>query len=188
MPALRRTADHGKLRKRSRRNVLHGQKQATDRKHELTTPPYPEGIDCVWLASDDADRIGVFITGGSGPIPLQSLEASDVQLEFIEELVSNLPVVSSVKLLVSVPRPDSFIELASRGVFVFDWTDVHRTAKQSIGKYELVAVPDHAIDSACLKGSLGSVAKNIRMRTAKFSRDINIDVRSEFDCVSVVGG
>jgi hypothetical protein len=48
-------------------------------------------------------------------------------------------------MLMRVGDPSSFIALGSRGLFVYDWTDVHRTVAAAIGAYELVAIPDMPI-------------------------------------------
>ena len=42
----------------------------------------------------------------------------------------HIPNVPVARLLVSVKRPDGFIDLAERGAFVYDWTDGVREAHQ----------------------------------------------------------
>ncbi len=107
----------------------------------MTIQRYPVGVDCVWLGLDSAQHVGVFVTGGEGPIPNAVLEQSLLWIEDMELEVLGLPKVSDAELLVSVPRPDSFIALAERGLFVFDWADVSRTAGELSNSYELVASP-----------------------------------------------
>ena len=50
----------------------------------MSTQPYPEGIDCVWLASDREGRVGAFITAGVGPIPAEALSSVYMPVEDIE--------------------------------------------------------------------------------------------------------
>jgi len=68
----------------------------------MTTQPYPEGIDCVWLASDREGRGGAFITAGVGPISAEALSSVYMPVEDIEGHLCQLPPVSQVQLLVSV--------------------------------------------------------------------------------------
>jgi hypothetical protein len=96
----------------------------------MTTQPYPGQIDCVWIASDRDGHVGAFVTAGVGPIPELALNSAEPLLvEDIEEAILKLPKVSDCRLLVSIPRPDSFIDMAERGLFVYDWSDVHRTTR-----------------------------------------------------------
>ena len=50
----------------------------------MATRPYPEGIDCVWLASDGAEHVGAFITAGMGPIPAEVLRCDFLSVDDIE--------------------------------------------------------------------------------------------------------
>ena len=53
----------------------------------------------------------------------------------------SLPVIGSVVLHISYPKMQSLIDLAERGFFVYDWTDIHRVSTNFIGEYELVVTP-----------------------------------------------
>jgi len=87
-----------------------------------------KGLDVVWLAVDSCDRVAAFVTAGDGPIPAASVDA----VEDSEKRVCALPACADHQILESMPRPDSFIALARRGLFVYDWTGA---------RYELIAVP-----------------------------------------------
>lgn len=108
---------------------------------------YPVGLDCVWLAVDGHDQLAAFITAGEGPIPEEILCYPNIGVEDVEATLLTLPKVGAAELRVTVPRPDDFLELAERGLFVYDWTDVHRKNHDRIRSYELVALPR----STCLK-------------------------------------
>lgn len=101
---------------------------------EAATRPYPSQIDCAWLASDAAGHLAMLVTGGEGPIPALALEVARPSVTDLEDLVDALEICSEVAFVVDVTNPDSFADLARRGVFVFDWT-------ASLGAYELVARP-----------------------------------------------
>ena len=66
--------------------------------------PYPEGIDVLWLASDQAGHLGVFVTGGRGPIPAQAL-LETYPLDTIEDQILKLPKASDIDLRIRDPRP-----------------------------------------------------------------------------------
>jgi hypothetical protein len=106
---------------------------------------YPEGFDCIWIACDRGGRVGAFVTAGFGPIPLQVLGSSALPFDDIEARLRLLPRVASARLLVQLPRPDDFVVMAERGLFVFDWTDVHRPRSESVDAYELIAIPERPI-------------------------------------------
>ena len=96
-----------------------------------------QGLDVVWLAADTAGHVAAFVTGGEGPVPCAALPT--VEVAETDALAS--PEICEHRLLVAYARPDDFIALARRGLYVYDWSDVHRTRVEQLGGYELVAVP-----------------------------------------------
>ena len=60
----------------------------------MDTRTYPEGIDCIWLASDRAGHVGAFITAGRGPIPAEALRSDTVAVDDMEDHLVELPRVS----------------------------------------------------------------------------------------------
>ncbi|WP_315764223.1 MULTISPECIES: hypothetical protein [unclassified Bradyrhizobium] len=123
------------------------------------------------------------MTAGAGPIPSIALEVQLLPIENLEEQLCRLPVVSSYRLLVGVPRPDSFIALCERGLFVYDWTDVHRTGKNETGGYELVAIPDAPIGSSRLPAELLDVADTLKLSATLFGGERTVAIRSLLKCV-----
>lgn len=138
--------------------------------------PYPDGLDCCWLASDRIGQLGVFVTGGSGPIPAQALLPT-YPLDQIEETILELPKASDIDLRVRVPRPDRFVALAERGFFVYDWSDVHRT-EQYIDEYELMALPYRPLTLELLPESLSDSARAVRFSAVSFATAWRVDVRA----------
>src|SRR5690242_13821037 len=102
----------------------------------LESADYPGGIDYEWFAVDAAGHIAVFTTGGIGPVPAIVLD-SNTAVDALDEFVLRLPVRGTGLMLVSLPRPDSYMAFAQRGVFAYDWADVHRVGKTCSGVYEL---------------------------------------------------
>lgn len=60
---------------------------------------YPEGIDFAWIATDQNNCVGAFITGGEGPIPLSLLNNRDDDIFDIENKLLELPKTSQKKCL-----------------------------------------------------------------------------------------
>lgn len=90
-------------------------------------------------------------------------------------MLLDLPEIGSAAVLKRYGDPSSFIALSNRGLFVYDWTDVHRTTSTEIGLYELVSTPGTAIclddlpskmsDSAAALGKgvkIGAATVNVR--------------------------
>lgn len=121
---------------------------------------YPEEIDLVWLAVDNAGHLAAMITGGAGPIPGDVLVHGDKVLG-IEELLLALPVLGAAAVHVQVPDPGSFKALGERGLFVYDWTDIHRTTAFALKAYELVASPSASLDFGSLTEGLKELAARI---------------------------
>lgn len=138
--------------------------------------PYPDGIDVLWLASDQVGHLGVFATGGSGPIPAQALHPN-YPLDDVEARLLELPKASDIDLRVRVPRPDGFVALAERGLFVYDWSDVHRT-EAYIDEYEVMALPYRPLTLDQLPDGLMEAARSIRFAKVAFATSWRVDVRA----------
>jgi hypothetical protein len=142
---------------------------------------YPEGLDCVWLASDRDGRVGAFTTAGEGPIPALALLPQRPPIEEIESLLYELPAITSAKLLVSLPRPDDFLNFAARGLFAYDWTDVHRVAAAELNSYEQLAVPDAPITAGQLPKDIAPLVEGIILNVS-FAHERFIDVTKYLEC------
>jgi hypothetical protein len=119
--------------------------------------PNLEMIDLVWLAIDAQGTLAAMITGGAGPIPPQALIHGEDDLFGIETELQQLPLLGRAILHVEVPNPASFQALGERGLFVYDWQDVHR-ASGLVGAYELVASPGAGLAIHELPNSLARLA------------------------------
>lgn len=140
---------------------------------------YPDGVDCVWIASDKNGNLGAFATGGIGPIPVPALTGG-ILIDEIEETLCQLPRISEVQLLVAIKRPDDFVAMAER----YDWSDVHRTASEEIGAYELIAKPVVSILADALPASLASFATYISFNNSNFAESNLLDITIYPDVVN----
>lgn len=143
---------------------------------------YPDGIDCVWIATDRLGRVAAFVTGGSGPVPKALLGSIGLPIEEIEGHIDLLPQISTVRLTVVVPRPDDFISMAQRGLYVYDWTDVHRVTHDRLGAYELVASPLVPIGHRELTKELADASTLATLNEVDFASQQSIEVRKWLDC------
>jgi hypothetical protein len=142
---------------------------------------YPEGEDCVWIGSDREGRVGAFVTGGEGPIPAGVLLSHRLSVGEIEGRLGELPSVTSALLLVPLKRPDDFMELARRGFFAYDWTDVHRTSSEALHAYEQIAIPETPISAVELPAEIAALLEGITLNVS-FAQVTKIDVTKYLDC------
>jgi hypothetical protein len=148
----------------------------------MSEKSYPEGVDCVWLASDRAGNLGAFVTGGAGPIPIHWFNQKNIQIEDLEEAICQFPKISEACMLVTIKRPDSFIELASRGIFIYDWRDVHRTTTERLNIYEPVTVPSSPMTLDMLPTNLSNTVKALCFKNVTFADNQPINVRIHANC------
>jgi hypothetical protein len=136
---------------------------------------YPSGVDLVWIASDRRGEIAAFVTGGEGPIP----DKAFFQLELDpspEELFAAVPESSGFEVLLGYQVASSFGALAARGVYVYDWTDVHKTAARASRSYELVARPVLPSHVGQLPQELGVIAGRVILPVDAFLSNLAVHV------------
>jgi hypothetical protein len=131
------------------------------------------GFDCAWLVSDSAGCLAAVVTAGVGPIP-ESVFGGPVDLCDLEYRLRQLPVVGEANALADGDAT-SFLDLARRGLFVFDWTDVYSSNREKTDAYQLVAAPACAIHASDLPADLGAVALRQRLSSA-FGDHLTLDM------------
>jgi hypothetical protein len=144
---------------------------------------YPSGLDCTWIASDSVGNLAAFITAGVGPVPISVLDPTLPLLPDWEDTLLSLPIVSPVSVLAQVPSQESYRGIASRGFFVFDWTDFHRPVSSHRFAYELVARPGEPACVTTLPPALHRLAVAVRFGNLVFSEHTQLDVVSRVRCV-----
>ena len=140
---------------------------------------YPYDWDIEWLAVDAEGNVGVFTTGGKGPLPRKGFE--EYSSEDFSETLWSLPKISGSVLLVDLPRPDDYIELAEKGFYTYDWCDVHRT-KEKLNKYEIQTKPTCPIKLNDLPKMIRNVIGEMAM-PVKFEEIREVDVCAYIECV-----
>jgi hypothetical protein len=138
---------------------------------------FPFDLDYGWIALDGRGNVAFFSNGGEGPIPA-SVVAERPAIDETEELVlALLPERSKGKALVKTPKvPDAFTRFANRGLFAYDWQDVHKVTREETGCYELVARPSLRLAAVELPGDLARWARLTRLEAMTFEEASMIDL------------
>ena len=90
-----------------------------------------------------------------------------------------LPVVGKGNVLVALPRPDDFFDLAHRGLYVYDWGKLW---------YRLVAVPENAIVERDLPEDLWQSAALARFDEVTFRTAGQVSVVDYCPVVNPING
>ena len=142
---------------------------------------YPHQTDYEWCACDADGHVAVFTTAGIGPMPEAILNELP-QMDALMEVVWSLPKKGRADMLVSLPRPDDFIHFASRGLFAYDWQDVHRVRKLESNRYEMLARPDTPIHLSELPERFHPLFRTVVLPEIRFADHRSIDIRNFFRC------
>lgn len=134
----------------------------------MVTPLVLQDFDVGWIASDAIGQVALFTTAGSGPIPDSALPS----IENSEEWVLSLPELSDVDLVTSMSDANAFVAFAKRGFFAYDWSDVHRTARQALNGYELQNRPLNPLTLFDLPTPLRALAEVTRLSGVTFGVSI----------------
>lgn len=133
------------------------------------------------MASDREGHLGVLVTNGCGPIPVLALQR-DYPLDEMEGQLLKLPKTSDAHLPSPIPEPGRFAELAARGLFVYDWSDVRRAKADQIGEYELIALPYRPLLLDLLPNDLADAARSVRFINVVLQTAWRVNVRAHLPC------
>jgi hypothetical protein len=84
-------------------------------------------------------------------------------------------------MLASLPRPTDFIFFGSRGLFAYDWTDVHRNSGFS-RRYEMLSKPERPIHCSNMPERFQELLRATTFSGLRFADTPKIDVREHFVC------
>lgn len=84
-------------------------------------------------------------------------------------------------MLVSLPRPDDYVAFARRGLFAYDWQDIHRTIGRTF-RYELLARPDTPALVEELESAAAGLARKVQFQSLQFADSASIVVADHVDC------
>lgn len=116
-------------------------------------------LDIGWIASDRFGQVALFTTGGAGPVPVAAMASVDAAEGAIMAMAERGPATSH-----RVGEPTAcFLDFARRGVFSYDWSDVHRGRAAQIHAYELQASPGRPVLAGALPEPLRQWAEACRL-------------------------
>ncbi|HBS57094.1 MAG TPA: hypothetical protein DEA38_15375 [Stenotrophomonas sp.] len=135
---------------------------------------YPEDIDCTWLGVDRTGAVAAFVTAGKGEIPTVLLADAVVDILQVETMLVDLPVVGDAVMHVTLPRPDDYLAMASRGIHVYDWNG---------HGYARVATPSTAIQYSALPEELQVMARLATFDSVDFGQCPSLSVGDLIEAV-----
>ena len=145
---------------------------------------YPSGIDLVWLGVDRSGAVAAFITAGDGPIPLSILQHIATDDVDVEDEICHLTEVSGSILTVSVPRPDSFMSISGKGIFVYDWGEFLHNPIGIKHSYRLVARPNAPVLFSALPKKFRDVVPYVEFTNVSFGNFDAISPEDAMQCIS----
>ncbi len=136
----------------------------------MSTFDHPRrGEELDWLAVDRAGHVGVFSSGGYGPIPRAVVEKLD-EVERAVDLLTRLPVIGECAESPVGDGDYSFwVEPGRRGLFGFDWGPV------TGGPYARIAVPARPILRQDVSDPLVRETAGLVMLPIDFSRTSGVE-------------
>jgi hypothetical protein len=137
---------------------------------------YPEGTDCVWLGVDQAGAVAAFVTAGEGEIPTALLTGAVVDILQIEAMLLDLPVVGKAVMHMDLPRADDYLAMASRGLYVYDW---------SRNQYTRFATPTVAIQHSVLTETLQVAADLAVFTSVDFPKRTSLSINPMIEAVQL---
>lgn len=143
------------------------------------TYPY---VDGVWFGSDANGVIAAFVTAGQGPIPISAVPFLE-NPPAPEEVFLTLPKRGEGTMRVDYKNTQSFVALAERGAYVFDWSDVHKVARDKRGAYELVCSPSGGIHLGSLLPPIVNALGIVPLHQVDFSQVVLLDVKAQVECL-----
>ena len=143
---------------------------------------YPH-LDLIWFATDGSNNVAAFVTAGRGPIPRRVLQWDASPNGLLADKLLSLPVIGSGRMLQPYANPERFLQLAERGAYVYDWTDVHKAEAARTRSYELVCAPSVSRASNDLPDEMKLIAADASLAGVNFPEQPLLDIRLLLDCV-----
>ena len=142
---------------------------------------YPHQIDYDWLAVDRLGQAAVFWTAGEGPLPVDTLLEQTLNEDAITKIRALAPNGDG-EVLVSLPDPSDVLLFVCRGLFVYDWTDVHRSERRT-NQYELIGVPSAPTTYEIIAAIVGGPFQPVILPVDSFAGVAQLDVVSLVRCL-----
>ncbi len=136
-----------------------------------------------WFAVDGLGQLAAFVTAGQGDVPTHLLSCYE-ELEQLCDSIQSLPLRAGCELLHAYPRPDDFVDYARRGIYAYDWMEVHMTANRR-QHYYLIARPESPLILGELPPSLRDSFSLVRFAGLRFTDSPSFSIREVIEDVTV---
>jgi hypothetical protein len=127
------------------------------------------GRELDWLAIDVDGHIGLFSTGGQGPVPVVVVANMD-DVEAAVERLPQLPIIGEVAESPTNGNYEFWADPSRRGLFGYDWGPV------PMGPYARLTIPSRPIAINEVQDSLVKATAALVQLPVRFSQAAAIDV------------
>ncbi|UVC10595.1 hypothetical protein IHQ71_08420 [Rhizobium sp. TH2] len=148
----------------------------------MTAQGYPEQYDVMWAATDSIGQVGVFFSAGEGPIAKAFLDYEGYEQKDLGGRFGDPPPRGEL-IRVGGFGDDSVYELAERGCYVFDWSDVHRGSGK-LHAYELCAMPSAPWKLSELALDVQTFLGQVQLPGVVFGTSNWLDVEAHAECLN----
>jgi hypothetical protein len=135
-----------------------------------------------WFAVDGIGQLAAFVTAGQGDVPTHLLSRYG-ELQQLSDNIESLPLRAGYELLHNYPRPDDFIDYARRGIYAYDWMEVHMTANRK-QHYYLIARPESPLILGELPPQLQDSFLLVRFPGLRFTDSPSFSIREVIEDVT----
>lgn len=147
---------------------------------------FHSGLELDWIGLDQNRKIGLFSSAGLGPVPASFVnELTDAEYDRLMDLIMNLPEIGiSRSPSGGAVSCDFFRRIGNRGLFVYDFQDIHRESIRESGVYELQAIPSapHQLDFTGT-GCHDIISKAVLLEDTVFGDGCFLDPRLRVSCL-----
>lgn len=116
----------------------------------VTSPLYPRGLQFEWYAIDRSGLLAILNTAGCGPIP-EIMLTDEQAWERADSALLSLPERCTARSGPGRYYDSEFEQIAQRGLFAYDWSDVGQPYTDLSARYELQAYPVQPLTVADLR-------------------------------------
>ena len=112
------------------------------------------GLEFDWFACDETGQLGVFTSAGSGFIPATVFASTEAPYNSVIAVLAIKGTVPAIQVFTGNGRYNDWLDFATRGLFAYDFQDVHRVHADERHGYDLIARPSVPISVLDLPPSL----------------------------------
>jgi hypothetical protein len=112
------------------------------------------GFEFDWFARDEAGQLAVFTSAGSGFIPARVFSSTVAPYNGVIAALAGRHTAPVIKVFTGDGSFADWCDLAARGLFAYDFQDLHRVRAAERHGYDLIARPSVPATTLDLPSSL----------------------------------